>query len=144
MTAQDWRQLAITSVKDPGSAARTLIAMGFTTGVLWNALVLVAVANTFLFTLSNMILSGPSPLPALFTIPWVYFAIVAGGLALTALSIYWVGRMMGGQGSLGDILVLIVWMQALRVLVQVVVLILVFVLPLLSAFLVFAAALIGI
>ena len=144
MTLQGWYQLAITSVKDPGQAARTLMAMGFEAGALWTALVLVAVANTFLFTLSNVILPGPSPLPEFLSHPWVYFAIVAGGLALTALSIFGTGRLMGGKGSLGDILVLIVWMQFLRVLVQAVALVLMLFLPQLSGLLVLAVALIGV
>lgn len=144
MNLQYWGNLAVASVKTPAIAARTLMAMGFDTGTLWNALVLVAVANTFLFSLSNVILPGPSPLPEILSAPLVYFAVVAGGLALTAVSIRWVGRFMGGKGSLADILVLIVWMQVLRVLVQVVVLVLVFVIPLLSALLVFASALIGV
>jgi len=141
---QGWRALAIMSVRKPAEAARILMAMGFPTGVLWNALVLVAVGNTLLFALSNQILEGPSPLPDVFSVPLVYFAIVAGGLALTALSLWWVGTKMGGKGSLADILVLITWMQMLRLLVQVVVLALVFVTPLLSALLVLAAGLIGV
>lgn len=144
MIPRDWRDLAVTSVRDPGTAARTLMAMKFESGPLWNALVLVAVANTMLFTLSNMILPGPSPLPEILSTPLVYFGVVAGGLALTAISLFWTGRMMGGKGSLAEILVLIVWMQALRVLVQVVALILVFVIPVLSELLVLAAGLVGI
>ena len=144
MSFQDWRDLAITSVKEPASAARTLLAMGFGTGILWNALVLVAVANTFLYALSQTAMPGPSPLPPVFSQPMVYFIIVAGGLALTALSIFWTGRLMGGTGSLADVLVLIVWLQTLRLVVQVAVLVLMFVMPLFSALLVFAAALLGV
>lgn len=144
MNMQYWRQLAITSVKDPADAARTLMAMQFPTRVLWNALVLVAAGNTVLFFLSNLLFPGPSPLPAIFSEPLIYFAIVAGGLALMAWSIFWTGRLMGGKGALADILVLIVWLQALRLVVQLVVLVLMFVVPVLSAMLVLAVALIGV
>ncbi len=144
MKHQGWITLAILSVKKPAEAARILIAMGFASGALWNALMLVAVGNTLLFALSDQILDGPSPLPGVLNAPLVYFSVVAGGLALTALSVYWIGRWMGGMGTLADILVLITWMQMLRLLVQVVVLALVFVAPLLSAILVLAAGLVGV
>jgi Yip1 domain len=144
MSFQDWRDLAITSVKQPASAARTLMEMGFGTGILWNALVLVAIGNTLLYAISHTAMPGPSPLPDVFSVPLVYFTIVAGGLALTALSIFWIGRRMGGKGSLADVLVLVVWLQTLRLVVQVAVLVLVLVAPLFSVLLVFAAALIGV
>jgi len=143
-TGRYWRNLAILSVRKPGDAARVLMALGLGTGVLWNALVLIAIANAVQFSLSNMILPGPSPLPEILGAPLVYFAIVAGGLSLTALSIYWTGRFMGGEGTLADVLVLIVWMQILRLLVQVAVLVLVFVMPILSILLVIIAGLIGV
>jgi len=143
-TGQYWRNLAILSVRKPGDAARVLMALGLGTGVLWNALVLIAIANAVQFSLSNMILPGPSPLPGILGAPLVYFAIVAGGLSLTALSIYWTGRFMGGEGTLADVLVLIVWMQILRLLVQVAALVLVLVMPILSILLVIIAGLIGV
>jgi len=144
MSFQYWRELAIISLRDPASAARTLMAMGFQTGMLWNALLLVAVGNTMLYSLSGVLMPGPTPLPEIFSMPLIYFAIVAGGLALTALSIHWVGGIMGGTGTLGDILVLIVWLQFLRLVVQVAVLVGMFVMPLFSALLIFAAALMGV
>lgn len=143
MTAAGWRQLAVVSVTDPAAAARALIALRPPREALWTALVLVAVLNTLIFVLSGMLVPGPSPLPAMLSSPVIYFAIVAGGLVLTVYAIFWTGRAFGGQGALEDILVLIVWMQSLRVLVQVAALVLVLTAPLLSALLVFAAALIG-
>ncbi|MCB1311369.1 MAG: YIP1 family protein [Sedimentitalea sp.] len=143
MTAAGWRQLAVVSVTDPAAAARALIALRPPREALWTALVLVAVLNTLIFVLSGMLVPGPSPLPAMLSSPVIYFAIVAGGLVLTVYAIFWTGRAFGGQGAVEDILVLIVWMQSLRVLVQVAALVLVLTAPLLSALLVFAAALIG-
>ncbi len=144
MSFQYWRELAIISLRDPASAARTLMNMGFQTGMLWNALVLVAVGNTLLYSLSGVLMPSPTPLPDVFSMPLIYFAIVAGGLALTALSIHWVGGVMAGKASLADILVLIVWLQFLRLVVQVAVLVGMFVMPLVSALLIFAAALMGV
>jgi Yip1-like protein len=144
MNPQNWTQLAITSVRNPAVAARVLMGMGFDIGSLWSALVLVAIGNTLLYSLSIAIFPESSPLSHFLSAPFVYFAIVAGGLTLTSVSIAWVGRKMGGKGQLADVLVLVVWMQALRLVVQVAVLVLVFVMPALSALLVLAAGLIGI
>ncbi len=144
MNSQDWSNLVVTSIKDPASAARTLMAMGFDTRVLWDALILAAVGNTALFVLSNLFVTGPSPLPGFFEMPLVYFAVVAGGLVLSILSISWTGRMMGGTGTTANILVLMVWMQILRLAVQLLVMVLLFVAPLLSGLLVLASAVIGV
>lgn len=139
-----WRQLVITSIKDPASAARSLMALQLPSQALWTALALVAVLNTALFTLSNLLMPGPSPLPAVFSSPMVYFSIVMVGLTLTTYALYWVGRWFNGKGSVADIMVLIVWLQLLRVLAQAAVLVLVMTLPFLAMLVVFAVTLIGV
>lgn len=144
MTLRDWRQLAVVSVTNPGEAAQSLMAMHIPVRALWTALVLVAIGNTMLFTLSDQLFQAPSPLPQFFSIPFVNVLVVAIWLVLMATSIYWVGGLLGGKGTLADILVLVVWMQALRVVVQVAVLVLMFVVPILSGLLVLAAAVIGV
>lgn len=144
MIVTDWRGLVVLSVRNPAEGARVLMGLNLPGRALWTALALVAVLNTILFTLSNILFPGPTPLPEVLTAPTVYLAVVFGGLALTVYSIFWVGRMLGGQGALADILVLIVWLQALRVAVQAVALVLMLVVPLLSGLLVLAAGLIGV
>ena len=58
--------------------------------------------------------------------------------------LFWVGRMFGGQGSMEDIMVVIVWLQFMRVLVQAAALLLLLTIPVLSMLLILAAALVGI
>ena len=53
------------------------------------------------------------------------------------------GYFMGGTGSLDDILSVMIWLQFLRVLVQVVSIVLLLTLPLLAALLTLAAAILG-
>ena len=144
MTMSDWRQLAITSLSDPAQAARILMAMRIPRNALWTGLVLVAVLNTILAGLSDIVIHNPTPLPTIFSVPAVYFAVVTGGLVLTVYSIFWTGRMMSGKGTLEDVLVLIVWLQMLRVMVQAVTLVLFLVMPMFAALLVFAASLVGV
>ena len=105
---QSLRDLAILSVKDPADAARQLIAMQIDRGALWTALFLMAVLNTLLHGLSNVLVPAPSPIPGLFDVPAVYFFFVSGGLVLIVLTIFWAGRAFGGQGSMEDVMVTIV------------------------------------
>ncbi|MFK7753814.1 MAG: YIP1 family protein [Sedimentitalea sp.] len=144
MTSSDLGQLALLSIKKPAEAAQFLLNMRLDSQTLWTGLFLVAVSNTLLFSISNMMVPGPSPIPGLFNNPMIYFLFVTGGLVLTVYALFWVGRGLGGAGGLYDVMVLIVWMQALRVVVQGATLVLLLTMPALSALLVLAAAVIGI
>jgi hypothetical protein len=144
MKTSDLRELTVLSLTRPAEAARILLAQNLQRETLWTALMLVAVLNTLMFSLSNVLMPGPSPLPQAFNSPAVYFFFVSGGLILIVMSIFWTGRALGGQGSMNDVLVMIVWLQGLRVLVQAAALILMMTIPILSALLVMAAAFIGI
>ena len=143
MTAASLKDLAILTLKDPAAAARILMGLQLERGTLWSALFLVVVLNTVLQTGSNLLLPGPSGFPAMFDVPAVYFFFVGGGLILIVLTIYWAGRAFGGQARMEDVIVLVVWLQFLRVIVQLAVLVLLLAIPVLAALLVFAAALVG-
>ena len=137
----DWGALALLTLRSPSEAAEQVLAFNLSRDVLWSSLALVAVINTILFSLSNILLPTPSPLPAMLTHPLVFFVLVAGGLVVTVHALYWTGRMLGAKGDMGDLLALLIWLQALRAVAQAAVLVLVFVSPMLAAFLVFAAGL---
>ncbi len=143
MTLTGLRNLAVLTVTRPADAARALVAMQFPREVLWTALFLAVILNTLLYSVSNMLAPAPSPFPALFAIPAVYLVIIGTGLVLSIYSIHWIGRMMGGQGSLNDVMTLIVWLQYMRIAVQVATLVLAVTIPVLAALLVLAASLMG-
>lgn len=143
MTRDDWRDLVKTSIIDPALAARTLLAARLPQNALWIGLSLVAVMNTLVFVLTNTLVPGPSPLPGAFDTPIVYLVIVFGGLTATVYALFIAGRFLGGKGSFADVMAIVVWMQALRLLVQIAALVLLLIMPLLSALLIFAAALYG-
>ena len=111
---------------------------------LWTALILVGVLNTILFTITNIVVPTPSPLPAAINNPVVILMIVTGGLLLSALALFWAGRALGGTGALRDILLLMIWLQALRVLVQLVTLLLLFIAPIFAVVFVMGANLLSI
>lgn len=138
------RDLAVLTVTDPAAAGRVLLAVRPDSGTLWTALFLVAVLNAILFALSNMIVPMPEDVPVLISSPMIYLGIVLAGLVATVYALLWTGRGLGGRGELASILVLVVWLQALRVGVQAVALVLLLISPALSAILVFAAGLAGV
>ncbi len=144
MNTPDLRELTIVTIRDPGAAARVLLAWPLTRETLWTLLVLIAVLNAVLFSLSNLLVPGPSPLPGVLNHPLIYCAVVAGGLALSVYALLWAGRFLGGSGSLAGVMQVVLWLQVLRLLVQAVTLILVLTIPLLSVLLFFAASIYGI
>ncbi len=144
MTRSVWSEMILLSVKDPAEAARRLIAMQFSREVLWTGLALAAVVNTLLFSLSGLLMPGPAMVMPLFQSPFFYLGMVSVGLVLTVAALYWAGRILGGRGALSDVLVVVLWLQLLRVLVQVVTLVLSLTIPMLAMLLVLAATVLGI
>ncbi len=138
------KDLALLTVQDPAEAARQLMAIQLDRGTLWTAVFLVAVLNTLLAGLNNVLMPNTTPIPGLFDVPAVYFFFVGGGLVLTILTLFWVGRAFGGEGSMEDIMVVVVWLQFMRVLVQATALVLLLTIPMLSILLILVAALVGI
>lgn len=145
MIADNWRTLAITSVTDPASAAQVLLRLNPGRDVLWLGLALAVVLNTMLYALSQLIPGySQTPMPGMPSSAIGYGGIVGGGLILTIFAVYRVGRMMGGQGSFDDVMILMVWMQFLRVAAQFAALVLALTVPFLSVLLVFVATIIGV
>ncbi|MEW9921919.1 Yip1 family protein [Marimonas sp. MJW-29] len=132
-----------TSIRAPREAARTVLDMGLSRDVLWTALALVAVINTFLIYFVIEI-SGPTvPLPGYFQRPLALFVLIAGLTVVYVHAMYWAGLAIGGRGSLMDVLALVVWFQVLRALAQVVVIVTSFLIPPLGALLSLAVAIWG-
>jgi len=144
MTRAIWSEMILLSIKDPAEAARRLIAWNLSRDVLWTGLALAAVVNTLLFSLSGLLMPGPAMVMPLFQSPFFYLGMVSVGLVLTVVMLYWAGRVLGGRGTMGDVLVVVLWLQVLRVLVQVVTLVLSLTIPMLAMLLVLAATVLGI
>ena len=144
MIREAWGQMLARSITDPASVARALLSLGLARHVLWTGLVLAAVLNTLIFSLSNMLFAGGmGVMPGLFGTPVGYLVMMLGGLVLTVAALTLAGRMLGGQGRLDDVLVVVLWLQVLRVLVQIVTLILALAIPALAVMGVFVATLVG-
>lgn len=111
-------QLAVTSLRDPKVAAQMIMDMGLSRDVLWTALALVAIINTFLVMVIVEV-SGPAmPLPGYFDRPLALFILITGLMVVYIHAMYWAGMAIGGQGTLTDVLALVVWFQVLRAVAQ--------------------------
>ncbi|MAC80676.1 MAG: hypothetical protein CML66_21725 [Rhodobacteraceae bacterium] len=117
-------------MKTPAEAARQVMALNIPRQVLWLALVVVSLLNTILLFLPTAVLNLPVILPGILAHPIAYFVMISAGLMAMIYVMQWVGLKMGGNGTLEDVASVIIWLQALRVAVQAVALILQFVFPL--------------
>lgn len=124
--------LARTSLRAPRDAADRIMTLGLPRDVLWTALALVAVVNTFLVLLAVNMSTPPLELPGYFQRPIALFLLITGMTVIYVHAIYWAGLMLGGKGSLNDVLALVIWFQVLRAVAQVAVVVLSLAVPVLG------------
>ena len=123
MTGEAFWSLVRQTLFEPRDAARALMAMRLPQEVLWQALALMSVLYTITYTLS-LGTTGPVDasemlMPAVFQAPVVLALALFGGLALTVIAVRAIGQAIGGTAETVDVLVLITWLQVLRLMVQV-------------------------
>jgi hypothetical protein len=144
MTLNGLFKLAVDSIGQPREVAHLLLAMRPSNTVLMEAFALMVTLNAVLFSLSVLAFPSEVELPVLFKWPFLFAAIQALVLGGTIAALTWTGRLFGGTGRIEDIAVLLIWMQALRVAVQAVMLVLSAVAPAASALLALGASGVGI
>ena len=128
MTREAFWSLVRQTLFEPRAAARALMAVRLPTEVLWQALALLSVLYTIVYTLSLRV-SPPDDasemlMPGIFQAPLIMALALFGALALTVIALRAIGQALGGTGEIADLLVLVTWLQVLRLLVQVGVLVL--------------------
>lgn len=107
---------------DPATAARHVLGWNISAGNRWAALVLVAICNVLMLAL----LQAVSPVPVvlqdqgLVLTPFSYAVIILVFLFLLVYTIYHIGRMFGGQGTVEDSLTIIILFQTISVALEVV------------------------
>ncbi|MEO0389912.1 MAG: Yip1 family protein [Pseudomonadota bacterium] len=129
--------LVMLSIREPRTAAAQIIGLGLPRGAIWSALVLFAAINAIITTLP-MALSPIAPadvpegmeqLVRLLQSPLVLFVLLAGFLVVMVHALTWTGRALGGTGGLDEMAAAFAWLQALRAIAQVVLLILASLIP---------------
>jgi hypothetical protein len=109
-------KLALQSVTNPREVAALLLSIRPSREAIWTAFALVVVLNALIFSASMLL--TPGPVPAFMVNPVSFLLLQGGTLAGTILAFAYVGRLLGGRARLEEIALLMIWMQALRVLVQ--------------------------
>lgn len=122
------KELALETVQSPRTAAQKIMSLNLSRNVLWTGLILAGAVNSIIYSFS-LLTADTSMLPALFRNPLMFFMLITGVLALTVHAFYWTGRALGGQGDLGELLALLVWLQGLRAVAQAVMFVLLLVSP---------------
>ncbi len=129
MRAPVLRDLTAETVTEPRVAAARLISLGLPRHILWQGLVLAIVLNALAFWLGTMAAPAPQPMPPMLGSP-VMFALTLGcGAVITVFAITLTGKWLGGEAQLTDVLVLVVWLQCLRFVVQIAATVLSVILP---------------
>ena len=143
MTPEAYLRLAWQSVIAPREVAQLLLSLRLGHEALLVSAALVLVLNTALVRASALI-TPPDPAIAPFVEqPLTFFMGLGGILALVALVLTWCGRALGGEGRIEDVGVLMIWLQGLRVLAQIVMLVLVPLAPALALVVSLGASAIG-
>lgn len=122
------------TLRDPRAAAARLLGLQLPAGWLWMALALMTALNAIIYSLSLQLTrqdrsDGAELFPPVLQSPIGFALFLGGGLVATVLALTWMGRLMGGKAQIADVLVLITWLQVLRLAVQLVVLVLMLALP---------------
>jgi hypothetical protein len=136
-------KLAVETVTEPQSVIGWLQSLQLSREVLWCAMGLIIVLNALLFGLTNIIAPPVQSLPAVFTSPLLFATLTGTGFVLTVYAVFYIGRGFGGGGSFEIVLVSLVWLQGLRLLVQVALSLIMVISPTFSALLAFAGSLLG-
>lgn len=118
MTPEGFLRLSWQTVVAPREVARLLLSLRLGHEALFLCFAIVVVLNTLLFSLSAQIAPPSEVLRPILSSPLIFMLILASTLAITALSITWTGRAMGGKARLEGVGLLIIWLQAMRLLVQ--------------------------
>lgn len=106
--------LAMQTVVAPREVARLLLSIRPGAEALWTGFALVVVLNALVFSASHLL--APVPVPGVLANPAVFAAMQAVVLAASIAALTWVGGLFGGTARLQDMALLLIWMQALRIL----------------------------
>ncbi|NRB00270.1 MAG: YIP1 family protein [Rhodobacteraceae bacterium] len=119
------------TVRQPREGAEAVLAIGIPRNILWELLFLVVVLSVLLGHLTNLLVAAQNgvQLEGLLFNPFALGAIQLALLVSLVLGIFFVGRGMGGTGSLDEAILLVSWLQMIMVALQVVQTALLFLLP---------------
>lgn len=117
-------QLAALSLREPRAGAREVMRLAevrLDRAARWQALLLVVVLSAVVGELAEILApAAGAGAMRLFQSPITVAALQMGLLVVSIHAVFWIGRAAGGNGSFHDSLLLMTWMQAILLAVQVV------------------------
>lgn len=115
-------QLIVLTLRNPREGAEAVLSLGIPREALWPLMGLVVIVSVMLAQVSTFLLGGTvGPLAgSLFVNPLFTAAMQYVLLAIAAFAIHFIGRAMGGTGSLAEAVLLTTWLQVIMAAVQVV------------------------
>lgn len=137
------KDLVIESVTAPRTVAERLMALPLRAEVLGILLALVAIVNTVFYSLSISLFETQTGVSTGMNLPILYLALLSAAMVIGALVLRWVGQVLGGRATLPQILVLVIWLQALRAVVQAGLLVIMALVPGLANLVAIGAGLLG-
>ncbi|MCI5111152.1 MAG: YIP1 family protein [Marivita sp.] len=144
MTIAGFFRLAVNTVVAPRDVARLLLAMNLPSQALWLAFALVIVLNTLMFSVSLLLVPADDMFGPVLASPTVFGTMLGLSVGALIVAVTLCGRPLGGTASFAQIAILVIWLQALRVLMQGVVAVLGPVSLFLSGVVISAASVLGI
>lgn len=112
--------LARETLADPRATARRIMSADLPVGARWQALALVVILSVLIGQLAAWLMLGEAGMMGAMAGPVQSGMVQGGALLLMVFAAHRIGRMMGGRGSFEDALILITWLQAIMILVQLV------------------------
>ncbi|MCI2393247.1 YIP1 family protein [Aliiroseovarius sediminis] len=111
--------MALQTVPEPRKVARDLFNLDLTRETLWTGLVLVVVLNAALGVIASMMFPvDRQQVGGLLASPGLLGMVEAAFMFGLAWAIFLIGRMFGGQGSLSDAIITVIWMEMIFLLLQ--------------------------
>lgn len=127
MRREDWTALVKEALRDPRSNAQRILGWDLPAGAIWQAVALVSVLAVL--GLYATILLGGGGLAGPFPPPLAMAGLQIVAMVLLSTLMAGVGRAFGGTGQFVGALRIMVWLQALMILMQVVQLVAMVLLP---------------
>ncbi|WP_157994763.1 YIP1 family protein [Paracoccus tegillarcae] len=145
MNGLNIRLLVGMTLRNPAQAARAILDVDYPLGVRWALAVLVVSLAAILASLTAALVTVPvdgEPRPYGWIVdqPLILAGLQMAAVVLSAGLMAGVGRMFGGDGTFEDALILVVWIEAVLLLVQLAQIVLLPIMPGLGALLGLAAA----
>jgi hypothetical protein len=113
------RELMSQTLRNPRGGMRAVLNLGLDDRMRWTALVVVALVTTIISTVIMQLAGTAMPEAAFYPASPIATAIAQVGImGAGAVLVFLLGRAAGGQGRLGDAVLVVVWLQVFLIALQ--------------------------